>query len=153
MGTYIHKLLSFFMALVVFITTTGFTIVEHHCNCTDTVKTTLFVEKTDCCQQEATTCCDSGQQACDMEDKESGHECCDSEMNYIKINIPVDLPVKTKSYSPDYKLLPAQVIDLDDLHEQVDINEFSDNLSDNFSQHRSDLLIYLHQLKIAPPSA
>ena len=141
------------MAAVVFITTTGFTIIEHHCSCTDTVKTMLFVEKTDCCHHEAPSCCDSDQQSCDLKDRIAGHDCCDSEMNYIKINTPVDLPAKTKNYTPDYKLLPVQVINLDHLHLQEDIDEYSDNLSDNFTHHGSDLLIYLHQLKVAPPSA
>jgi hypothetical protein len=153
MKTYLHKSVSLLMALVVFISTTGFTIYEHHCNCTDTVQTNLFVEESDCCHQEPVSCCDLEQHACVLDGQAPGHDCCTSSMNYIKINTPVDLPVQKKSLMHSLKLCALQEIILEDSQIEDDPALNREVSTDIYRPHGPDLLIRYHQLKIAPPSA
>lgn len=141
------------MALVVFISTTGFAIYEHHCNCTDTVETKLFVEESNCCDHEPAGCCDSGTQSCGLEGEAQGHDCCTSSMNYVKINIPVDLPVQKKSHMHNSKLLVVHETTVDDIHHEDDLSFNREGYTYVHSCKGPDLLIRYHQLKIAPPTA
>lgn len=153
MKTYLHKSVSLVMALVVFISTAGFTVYEHHCSCTDTVTTMLFSDVTDCCHHEAPACCEHQDMSCSMLGNDMAHDCCSSSLSYFKINIPVELPVQAKSLAPYPKLFMVQETALDDPILAEDTEGHEPGHAAPSRQIGSSLVIFLHQLKIAPPSA
>ena len=152
MNTLIHRISSILMALFVLISTSGFMIYERQCECSNTISTALFIDHyKDCCQHEAPSCCDEQQHSCNHGDADSDQDCCESSPRYFRINIPVNLPVQAQSVTESFKLVQTHsVLQAENLTEEngqvIEITESPPPILQG-----TRLILYLHQLKIAPP--
>lgn len=152
MRTLINKTVAFMMALVVLISTTGFNIYEHQCTCTDTVATLLFDNETDCCHHEVPSCCAEQKHSCGNEDGGSDKDCCTSSLKYLKINIPFKLPVQEQQQIDLSVSLFAYDVFNGQKAEEQEMNHISTSDPPE-ALIGIRLILYLHKLKIAPPSA
>lgn len=148
MKTLLHKSVSLLLALVFFISTSGFTVYEHHCNCTDTIETILIDKGDNCCEKVVPTCCEERQHSC-----ESDEECCELSTRYYKINTLFELPSQVQSVYKNIKL--TQLYDriiYEASNESIIDMDFIQ--ADPLIKHQGiRLILYYHQLKIAPPAA
>ncbi len=148
-----NKLFAILMALVLFITTSGFTVYEHQCSCTDTVTTLLFDDEADCCEKVTQSCCAQESHSCEQKDRDEDKDCCKSSPKYIKIDVPLELPAKVQSVSENFKLVPVLLTLLDDDFDEgiIQNNKYCEIPSIRHQGIR--LILYHQQLKIAPPAA
>jgi len=152
MRTLINKTVAFLMAVVVLISTSGFTIYEHQCTCTDTAATLLFDNETDCCHHEVPSCCAEQKHSCGNEDRESNENCCTSSLKYYKINIPFELPVQEQQQIDlSASFLAYEVSFKQNVEEKETLLFRTSDPPEALNGIR--LILYLHKLKIAPPSA
>jgi len=88
---FFHQIASIFLALLVFVASSGFTVHKHYCG-TNLASVSLYH--------------DAGCACGDM-DKEKEDECCRTETKYIVADINPDLPVVSTEVSPklDFTLL------------------------------------------------
>ncbi len=148
----IKKIAAIVLAFLVYLSTNGVMLFEHHCGCTDQVQTHFIPLEHDCCDHDNThkKCCDADnpKTAC-----ETGHDnnCCETNSLFLKVDIPVELPGKTSQIK--------NILKIETFHHDIlfdDENESKDfRLDFNATPPLSGLMlkryIVLHQLKIAPP--
>jgi len=147
--------ISFLLALVMLVATSGFTIFKHHCTAENTNQLSFMIEDFDCDHNDQEhehfplACCtqhgqDTGQ-SCEPEN------CCDTESYVVQLNITLDKQQATKYSLPDLEN-GEDIIDIDTPCPRVekDLIIISNNLPPPIAGKA--LRIYLHQLNIPFPS-
>ena len=81
----INKISTFLMAIVVLLTTTGFSLHKHHCTVTNETITSVAHVK---------NCCGTNN------DKDCPKGCCQDETEYIKLNSEIYLPATIHEFTP-----------------------------------------------------
>lgn len=149
----IHKSIHLLLAIIVLISTSGFTVFEHSCTSSKTYERSFFIPVFSCDHyqedsDEAThTCCSSHEQE---EPLTCGTDkCCDTETTIVKLDVTYELQHQNlKLYVPAIELpleIPADVETGFDEQFQITINRtHPPPLSGR------DLRIFLHQLNSSP---
>ncbi len=150
----LRNTIALMMAVIVLVSTSGFTVFKHSCSTEQTTEFSLLIPEFNCehYQEEASlpACC------CAIpipEDEESynSSKCCDTDTFVVKLNITVQLTDYDKSEYINVAILP--VLAAKDLHTEDDKNRHiivSNNLPPPLAGKA--LHIYLHQLNIPYPS-
>ena len=138
------------LTLVVVISTSGFILYDHECHCTHSITTLIQFKDIDCCgvEEEIHSCCgDKHIKACDTH-----HDsCCKTTLKYYKITTPVDLPV----YNHIQKIFQTFTKILSDIpgtfDHQISFPFILTNIDKLPFRSGHLFIIFIHQLKIAPP--
>jgi hypothetical protein len=160
MSELIKKIFSVFLALVVLISTSGFTVYEHHCNCCQTTDYSLVEFVSGCDhesemhqQHEANVCQSEGCWDASSHDEHQKHVCshdvcCMFQLNYEKLSIDFD---KSQTISVKYfpqifnviQFLKPQVLVEPEIQKLIHISQ---NAPPILSE--TDFVIFAHALKI-----
>jgi hypothetical protein len=142
------KLLVVLLSLVVFVTTSGFSIFNHHCNYRKTTTTSVFLE-VDCCNHYSFGVKLKSPDAHDLSiDREA---CCKTNRVFHKIENPFEKNVQQKIE------IPFETFNFSSLLENKVDEEFFDKIDLSYVANgppliNRKLLFYINQLKLAPPS-
>jgi hypothetical protein len=156
MKAIINKILSVLLAVVVLITTSGFTVFEHHCYTEKTTEYSVLVPNFECDHSEhdhhdnIPSCCEIYSST--QPGEECGKsDCCDTYSFVVKLNIPLDSQDVNKKISIDMftglleRDIENTITDSEDQHIIIS-NDLPPPLAGR------DLHIFLHQLNIPYPS-
>lgn len=107
------------LVLAVLLSTTGITVYQHDCSHTGNTYTSLFTEPTDCCGsdpiEELPPCCSTTDK--NTNESSKNDDCCNTEVNTYKIDVPFDLPAKTISKISLKEIMHDNVVQLDEKNE------------------------------------
>lgn len=101
---FISKISSVLLALFVLLTTTGFSLHEHHCTVTNETITSVMHEKSCCGKQDKQDC---------------PKNCCQNQVKFIQLDTETSLPATEYQISPDLFVTVLHVV-LFQLFEQND---------------------------------
>lgn len=102
---FISKISSFTLALLVLLTSTGFSLHKHHCTVTNETVTSIVHEKSCCGKNDKQDC---------------PKKCCQDQVKYIQLDTETSPPVSQHQLSPDLFVAVLHVI-LFELFEQHDL--------------------------------
>ena len=150
----IQKTLSVALAVIIIITTSGFTVFEHHCNTERTTEFSLLIPDFDCehdghGHEELPHCCSTSSShhnaSC------TGSNCCDIDSHIVKLDITLDTQSYTKKVTAyDFTYPDPQPIEITFNIAELSHIRLSTNLSPPLSG--KSLIIFLQQLNIPDPS-
>lgn len=156
----IKKSVAVFLAIVVLISTSGFTVYEHNCNCCQTTDYSL-TNFTSCCDHDSETSVDTAPQICSdgiccntAADEETQNHvcsidgCCNFDNNYEKLTVDFD---KSQTVSIRYfpqlihviQILKPQVLVEPELQKLIHISQNAPPIL-----AETDFVIFAHALKI-----
>lgn len=150
MSLILRNILSVLLGLIVLVSTSGFTVFKHHCYTEKTTEISFIVEDFDCDHKEhehtnkLPPCCGMPEHAKTPTCSEGN--CCDTEIQFFKLNITLDLQKVEKKFSPSLLadfILSEDILDLPS--EEKDHIIISNDLPPPLSGKA--LHIYLQQLK------
>ena len=101
-----RNIVSIILGLTVLVSTSGFTVFEHHCYTNNTTELSFIVEDFKCDHQEhkdtnkKPPCCTLPEREPETRYFEDG--CCDTRTHLYKLNITLDVQELSKKLSPEY---------------------------------------------------
>jgi len=150
----LRNTIALMMAVIVLVSTSGFTVFKHSCSTEETTEFSLLIPEFNCehNQEEESlpACCSTIPLARDKESYNSS-KCCDTDKFVVKLNITVELTDYSKSEYTSVATIP--ILEANDLHTEDDEKRHiivSNNLPPPLAGKA--LHIFLHQLNIPYPS-
>ena len=151
----VYKISVIVLAIMLVVTTGGFSIYEHFCGCSEVVETSLLVENFDCSnhhQDAAENCCshpvEKPARSC-----QSGN-CCSTSGVFVRLQYIYNLPlqkISLKFVIAFVRLISSEGLSYHDNHTFVKENYLYNNLPP--PPFGKEMILAYHQAKIAPPSA
>lgn len=156
----IKKISAVFLAIVVLVSTSGFTVYEHSCNCCQTTDYSL-ANFSSCCDRDSEPmhegtpeicsdgiCCNTAADEDNQNHVCSANGCCNFDNNYEKLGVDFDKSqTLTIRFFPKLlnviQILKPQVLVETELHKLIHISQ---NAPPIFAE--SDFVIFAHALKI-----
>ena len=165
MNKRLNIFIAYFMAIIILMGSTGFSVYRHHCNTKNTTSISLFIDLTacehdhdqdhhsdqnTCCSHEAEpSCCDahSDHNTCNSEATDEDSNCCNTEKKYFKLMVKYDIPILVVE---KVQYIPILLAVFNVLTEDISsVEYFKHSLGDSGPplQYGVDLLRAIHQLK------
>ncbi len=163
----VYKISAIVLAIMLVVTTGGFSIYEHFCGCSEVVETSLLVENFDCsdhhqdaaeisCHTEKDTpaekCCshpvEKSARSCQAGD------CCSTSGVFVRLQHIFNLPlekISLKFVIAFVRLISSEELSYHDNHTFVKENYLYNNLPPPL--FGKEMILAYHQAKIPPPSA